>query len=151
MAYFKDIFSGLYHLMQGMYVSMLNMCRPKVTESYPENRGKHERLERFRGLLVMPHDENNRHRCTACGICMMNCPNKTITVTNRKVTDEATGKEKRALDKYLYDLGSCTFCSLCTITCPQNAIVWSNDFEHTVFTREKLVRQLNNEGSSLVG
>ncbi|MDR1154992.1 MAG: 4Fe-4S binding protein [Bacteroidales bacterium] len=132
-----------------MYISMLNMIRPKVTEKYPENRGRKEMMERFRGLLTMPHNEQNEHKCTACGICMINCPNGTIQVISRKEPDEATGKEKRVLDRHLYDLGSCTFCALCTIACPQDAIAWSPVFEHTVFTRNKLVKQLNREGSKL--
>jgi NADH-quinone oxidoreductase subunit I len=53
------------------------------------------------------------------------------------------GKKKQKLDKYIYDLGSCTFCGLCVQVCPTNAIRFSNDFEQAVFTREKLVKQLN--------
>ena len=59
------------------------------------------------------------------------------------MVDTADGKKKRKLDKYMYDLGSCTFCQLCVSSCPQNAIEFSNDFEQAVFTREKLVKQLN--------
>jgi NADH-quinone oxidoreductase subunit I len=129
--------------MQGMYVSLLNMIRPKVTEKYPENRRTKVQFERFRGELTMPHNEHNEHKCTACGLCMTNCPNGTIRVVSKKITDEATGKEKRVLDKYLYDIGSCTFCALCTNSCPTNAIVWTPAFEHTVFTRGKLEKQLN--------
>jgi NADH-quinone oxidoreductase subunit I len=149
MDYIKDFFLGIWHLMQGMYISLLNLLRRKVTEQYPENRGRVFPYERMRGCLVMPHNEQNLHRCTACGICEMNCPNGTIRVISKKEVDEATGKEKRALDRYLYDVGSCTFCSLCTVSCPQDAIEWSNDFEHALFTREKLVYRLNHEGSSL--
>ena len=141
--YIKSIVAGLYHLMQGMYISFLNMLRPKVTEKYPENRGKQPLPERFRGMLTMPHNENNEHKCTACGLCMNNCPNGTIQLTSKKELDQTSGKEKRALDRFLYDMGSCTYCSICTITCPQNAIVWSPVFEHAVFTRNKLVKQLN--------
>ena len=50
---------------------------------------------------------------------------------------------KRVLDKYVYDLGSCTFCQLCVTTCPHHAIKFTNEFEHAVYTREKLVKQLN--------
>ncbi|MDR3328567.1 MAG: 4Fe-4S binding protein [Prevotellaceae bacterium] len=130
-----------------MYISMLNMLRPKVTEAYPENRMTKVHFERFRGELTMPHSAQNEHRCTACGICAMQCPNDTISVASKKVTDEASGKEKRALDRYLYDIGSCTFCGLCVLACPQDAIAWTPAFEHTVFTRSKLVKQLNREGS----
>jgi NADH-quinone oxidoreductase subunit I len=135
--------------MQGMYITILNFVRPKLTEQYPENRGKQIYFERFRALLTMPHDENNRHKCTACGICMNNCPNGTITVISKKEADPETGKEKKVLDRYLYDVGSCTFCALCTRSCPFSAIEFSNSFEHSVFTKEKLTKQLNNPGSSL--
>ena len=146
--YIKTLFLAIYRLMQGLYISMLNFIRPKVTERYPENRGKRE-YDPFKGLLTMPHNENNEHKCTACGICVMNCPNGTLQVITKKEVDETTGKEKRTLDKYLYDLGSCTFCALCTITCPANAIIWKPDFEHSVYTRSKLHKQLNRENSKL--
>ena len=147
--YLKNIITAIYHLIQGMYISMLNMCRPKVTEKYPENRKTKPLPERSRGLLTMPHNDKNEHKCTACGLCMTNCPNGTIQIISKKEIDEATGKEKRALDKYFYDLGCCTYCSLCTISCPQDAIVWSPVFEHSVFTRNTLVKQINRENSRL--
>lgn len=147
--YIKNVALGVYRLGQGMYVSMLNFIRPKVTEEYPENRGKRVLPARMRGELIMPHDENNHHRCVACKICINSCPNGSISLTTKVETDEETGKEKKVLDKYMYDIGSCTFCSICVWVCPHDAITWSPDFEHSVFTRERLVYRLNKEGSSL--
>ena len=147
--YIKGILKGLWGLLQGMYITMLNFVRPKLTEQYPENRGKKVYFDRFRARLTMPHDADNHHKCTACGICMNNCPNGTITVITKMAADPATGREKRVLDKYHYDLGSCIFCALCTQTCPFGAIEFTNDFEHSVFTKERLVKRLNNPGSSL--
>lgn len=146
--YIKDLVSGIWALLQGMYITMLNFCRPKVTEQYPENRGKKVMFERFRGELVMEHNENNEHKCSGCGICQMNCPNNTIKIITKQVTLE-DGKTKKVLDQYLYDIGSCTFCSLCTQSCPQKAISWTTNFEHAVFTRSKLVKQLNKPGSKV--
>jgi len=147
--YISNIFIGIFRLLQGMYITMLNFIRPKVTEQYPENRGKKQPFEAMRGQLIMPHNEDNQHKCTACMLCMTNCPNGTIQITIKKEIDEESGKEKKVLDKYMYDLGCCTFCSLCTWTCSQGAIEWSQNFEHAVFTRPKLLEQLNKEGSSL--
>ena len=147
--YIKILFAGIWHLLQGMYITLLNFMRPKLTEQYPENRGKQLYFERFRALLTLPHDENNRHKCTACGICTNSCPNGTITVTSKTEENPETGKPGKALDKYLYDLGSCTFCALCTQSCPSGAIEFSNRFEHSVFNKERLVSQLNRPGSSL--
>lgn len=127
-----------------MWVTMLNFVRPKVTEQYPENRGEHVYFDRFRAELTMPHDADNHHRCTACGLCAAACPNGTIDVITRQ--DDG----RRVLDRHLYDLGSCTFCALCVGACPFGAIEFTNSFEHAVFTRGKLVQQLNREGSSLM-
>ncbi len=144
--YIKNLFSGIWNLLQGMKITAINFARKPITECYPENRGVKEYSQRFRGELTMPHNENNEHKCSGCGICQMNCPNGTITVKTRQITTE-DGKTKKVLDQYLYDLGSCTFCGLCTLGCPQKAIVWTNNFEHSVFRRETLVNQLNKEGS----
>ena len=65
-----------------------------------------------------------------------------VNANEDKITTE-DGKTKKALDKYLYDLGSCTFCGLCVSTCPTDAIEFSNDFEQAVFRREALLKQLN--------
>lgn len=147
--YIKNIVVGFWRLMQGMYITMLNMIRPKVTEQYPENRGKKVYPENFRGELIMPHDENNHHKCTACGICMMNCPNGTINVISKTQTDETTGRTRKVLDRHMYNIGSCIFCALCTRTCPEDAIEWTNEFEHSVFTKTTLMKQLNHKGSLL--
>jgi len=161
MKYIKDFFLGVWRLLQGMYIALFNFFRPKVTQQYPENRGKRQYADRFRGLLTMPHNEQNQHKCTACGICAMNCPNGTIEVITKMIEIETSTttpegetkivrKSKKALDRYMYDLGSCTFCALCTSSCPQDAIEWSNAFEHSVFSRDKLFNRLNKEGSELI-
>ena len=92
---------------------------------------------------VSTENENGNHKCIACGICQNNCPNNTIEIVAKKIESE-DGKTKRVLDRYMYDLGACTFCQLCVSTCPHNAIEFTNEFEQAVFSREKLVKQLNN-------
>jgi len=146
--YFSGLFTGIFSLLKGMSVTWKELWTPKVTQQYPENRDTLVISERFRCELVMPHDENNEHACTACGICQMNCPNGTIVVTSQMIETE-DGKKKKILDTHQWDLGMCTFCNLCVITCPSDAIKFENTFENAVFTRSKLVQKLNNEGSSL--
>lgn len=140
--YFKGVGEGLKSLIVGMEVTGKELVTKKVTECYPENRDTLKVADRFRAELTLKYDEEGRHRCIGCGICQMNCPNGTIQLTT-KMVELPDGKKKRKLDKYMYDLGSCTFCMLCVTTCPQNALEFSNDFEQAVFTRDKLVKQLN--------
>lgn len=146
--YFSGLFGGIKSLVTGLRVTWGELWTKKVTEQYPENRATLVIPDRFRGELIMPHDENNEHACTACGICQMNCPNGTIQVMSKSIETE-DGKKKKILDRYIYDLGMCTFCNLCVITCPQDAIMFANTFENALFTRSKLVEQLNHEGSKL--
>ncbi len=140
--YFKSVGNGLKSLATGMAVTGKEFVTPKITEQYPENRSTLEIADRFRAELTLKYDAEGRHKCIACGICQMNCPNGTIKLET-KMVEMPDGKKKRKLDKYYYDLGSCTFCMLCVTSCPQNALEFSNDFEQAVFEREKLVKLLN--------
>ncbi len=140
--YFSSVGNGLKSLVKGMEVTGKEFVTPKVTEQYPENRATLQIADRFRAELTLKYDAEGRHKCIACGICQTNCPNGTIQLTS-KMVELPDGKKKRKLDKYMYDLGSCTFCMLCVTTCPQDALEFTNDFEQAVFTRDKLVKQLN--------
>lgn len=140
--YWKGVATGVKSLVQGMEVTGKELVTPKVTECYPENRKELQIPDRFRAELTLKYDENGHHKCIGCGICQMNCPNGTIKLET-KMVELPDGKKRKKLDKYFYDLGSCTFCMLCVTTCPQDALEFSNDFEQAVFTRGKLVKQLN--------
>ena len=140
--YIKSIFKGLWTLLIGMKITLKEFFTPKVTQCYPENRETLKIADRFRATLVMITDENVNNKCTACGLCSINCPNQTIKITSHMEETEE-GKKKKVLDAYLYDIGSCTFCQLCVEGCPTKAIEFTNDFEQAVFTRSKLVKQLN--------
>lgn len=140
--YFSSLGKGIVSLVKGLEVTGKEFVTPKITERYPENRETHKIPERFRACLELIYDKEGRHKCIACGTCERNCPNGTITVET-KMVETADGKKKKKLDRYIYDLGSCTFCQLCVTSCPTNALEFSNDFEQAVFTRSKLVKQLN--------
>lgn len=140
--YFSSVGQGIKSLVKGMQVTGKELVTPKITECYPENRDTLQISDRFRAELTLKYDAEGRHKCIACGICQMNCPNGTIKLTT-KMVELPDGKKKRKLDKYTYDLGSCTFCMLCVTTCPQGALEFSNDFEQAVFSRESLVKLLN--------
>lgn len=146
--YFNEFFGGLGSLLKGMRITLGEFFTKKTTEKYPENRATLKMFDRFRGELIMLHNEHNEHHCVACGNCEMNCPNGTIHVESEMVTTE-DGKKKKALVRYIYDHGSCLYCQLCVRSCPHHALGFIPTFEHAVFTREKLITQLNQPGSKL--
>lgn len=140
--YFSSLGYGIASLVKGLTVTGKEFVTPKITERYPEDRETFQWPERFRAILELIYDKDGNHKCIACGSCERACPNGTITVES-KMVDTPAGTKKKKLDKYIYDLGSCTFCQLCVTSCPTNAIRFTNDFEQAVFTRSKLVKQLN--------
>lgn len=150
--YFRDIYLAFYSLAQGMKLTLYYFTHPRkviITEQYPENRETTIRVpERFAGELIMPHDENNEHKCTSCTMCELACPNGTIKIVTGVIETE-DGKKKRYLDKYIYNLGICTFCQQCVDACPQDAITMVKDFELSMYDRNLLIKQLNKPGSKL--
>jgi len=148
--YFSEIFYGVKSLLGGMRVTGSYFFRPStiVTQKYPENRDTLVMLDRFKGEVIMPHNDKNEHKCTGCGICEINCPNGTIEIISKMIETE-DGKKKKAIDKHIYRLGMCTFCGLCVKTCPSNALVFGQEFEHAVFDRSQLTKILNQPGSQL--
>ena len=149
--YLKEITDGIWSLLKGMMVTGSYFVRPStiVTQKYPNNRKDLVMFDRFKGEVIMPHNENNEHKCTGCGICEINCPNGTIEILSKTIITE-DGKKKRIIDKHIYRLGMCTFCALCVKTCPSQALAFSQEFEHAVFNRSALVKQLNKPGSQLM-
>lgn len=117
-----------------------------ITQLYPEARP--QLPERFKGEVVLTHDENNEHACTGCTACELACPNGTIKIIT-KFEVGADGKKKKAIDTFVYHLELCTMCNLCIVACPTDAIKMAQTFEHSVFDRNLLIKKLNNPGSKI--
>ncbi len=148
--YIKEIYQAITSLLKGMKMTGYYFTHHKeiITEQYPDNRNTLQLAERFRGEVVMPHDENNEHACTGCTACELACPNGTIKIiTKFDITPE--GKKKKAIDAFIYHLELCTMCNLCIEACPTDAIKMSNAFEHSVYNRRDLTKILNTPNSKI--
>lgn len=148
--YISEVFGAVRSLLKGMRTTGRYFVRPKeiITQQYPENRASLQLAERFRGEVVMPHDEKNEHACTGCTACELACPNGTIKIIT-KFDISPDGKKKKALDTFIYHLELCTMCNLCVEACPTNAIKMAQNFEHSVYDRSKLTKKLNLPGSKI--
>ena len=155
MSFLKDYITTVYRsvasLLKGMRMTGYYFTHHKeiITQNYPENRDSLNLPERFRGEVVMPHDTNNKHRCTGCTACELACPNGTIKIITKFEVNEE-GKKKKALNTFIYHLELCTMCNLCIAACSSDAIEMAQTVEPTVFDRSKLTKTLNAPGSKLM-
>jgi len=154
MSYIGDILGGIKTLFTGMKVTggyfFPNIISRKyvITRQYPDEPAIV--FERFKGEVVMWHNENNEHRCTGCQACEIACPNGSIEIIWDRVLNPETGKKVKVIDKHIYHLGMCTMCNLCIQACPTNAIMWSTNFHNSTYDRSKLTKVLNKPGSKLM-
>ena len=145
-SYFGEIGAAMKTLAVGMKTTLQEYFTPKSTEQYPENRKTTLHVAaRHRGRLVMNRDENGNVLCTACTLCEKSCPNGTIKILSKMVENPETGRKKKQLVDYQYDLGDCMFCELCVNACNFGAIKFVNDFENSVLERDQLVLHLDKE------
>jgi NADH-quinone oxidoreductase subunit I len=149
--YIKDVWSALRSLWTGLRRTLYYFTHHKeiITQEYPNNRNTLVLPERFKGEVVMPHNEVNEHRCTGCTACEIACPNGTIKVIT-KFDINPEGKKKKAIDKLVYHLELCTLCNLCIEACPSDAIKMAQTFEHSVYNRSDLIKVLNKPGSKIM-
>ncbi len=149
--YFVTIYKSVKSLLTGMRLTGYYFTHLKeiVTEEYPDNRPTLKMADRFRGEVIMPHNENNEHRCTGCQACELACPNGTIKIITKQEI-QPDGKKKKRIDEFIYHLDMCTMCNLCIIACPSDAIIMSQKFEHSVYDKSQLKKILNKPGSKLM-
>jgi NADH-quinone oxidoreductase subunit I len=147
--YIKEIFHTIKSLLTGMRMTGYYFLHPRkeiITQLYPE--APPQLPERFKGEVVLTHDEQNEHACTGCTACELACPNGTIKIIT-KFEVGADGKKKKALDTFVYHLELCTMCNLCIVACPTDAIKMAQTFEHSVYDRNQLIKKLNQPGSKI--
>ena len=145
-SYFGEVGSAIKTLAVGLKTTLREYFTAKSTEQYPENRKTTLHVaQRHRGRLVFTRNEDESYKCTACTLCEKSCPNGSIKILSHMEEDPETGRKKKKLDDYQYDLGDCMFCQLCVNSCNFGAIEFVNDFENAVFDRSKLVLHLDKE------
>ncbi len=139
----KSLLTGMK--LTGYYFTHLKEI---VTEEYPDNRATLKMAERFRGEVIMPHDENNEHNCTGCQSCELSCPNGSIKIITKQILTPE-GKKKKAINTWVYHLDMCTMCNMCIEACPTTAIVMGQNFEHSAYEKKYLKKILNKPGSKV--
>ena len=69
-SYFGGLIQGVSSLLVGMKTTIKVFFHAKTTEQYPENRAELKKCSTVSAVnWSCPHNENNEHRCVACGLC----------------------------------------------------------------------------------
>jgi NADH-quinone oxidoreductase subunit I len=122
-------------VIKGFGITMRNFFRGPITVQYPEKRI--ELPPRSRWAVRHKYDENGAPKCTACLICVKECPDDVLRIFSSP--KEGGGKR---IDAYVYEVGACMMCGLCVAACPFDAIEMSHEYELATRDRADLVRVL---------
>ncbi len=122
----------LIDLIKGMRVTFTTMLKPTVTLHYPFEKEKPRK--RFRGIHALKLNPDGSYRCEACYLCATMCPSNVIDMEMREGEDG----EKELVD-FTIDLTRCLFCGLCVEVCPRDAIVMTDMYEFSKYSRNKLI------------
>lgn len=129
---FKTAFSLLLkEILVGHLLTLKYFFKPKVTISYPQEKGPLS--PRFRGEHALRRYANGEERCIACKLCEAICPAQAITIEAEERNDGS-----RRTTKYDIDMLKCIYCGFCQEACPVDAIVEGPNFEFATETREEL-------------
>ena len=118
-------------ILQGLGVTLKHLFTPPVTRQYP--REKREPFPGSRALHALVRDtETGKERCVGCGLCAAMCPSQCIHI----YTSEGPDHEK-IVDRYEVEVLRCMFCALCVEACPYAALVLTDHFEYSGYTRDE--------------
>jgi len=126
--YFPQIFSGLL-------ITIKHLIRFKpITIQYPEE--VKELPERYRGLHVLPADDEGEIRCVACKLCEVACPTQAISIVAEPADDYGIERRPKV---YNIDFMRCVFCGFCVEACPCDALRMGMKYELSSYNRAGLI------------
>ncbi len=119
-------------IIRSLWVTLKHIFRPKVTLRYPKQ--KQPMSPRFFALMRLNREQNGREKCTACGICALNCPTHVITIIKGKREDGSAYPLE-----YNMNIQQCMFCGICVEVCPFDALAVGHKYELACYTRGQMV------------
>lgn len=140
---------GTASLIAGLGVTLRAFFQPVVTSQYP--RELIAIAPRFRGhtKLLVEEGDPEKNKCTACQICLKNCPSHSIV---RVEGEKKEGEKRKTATEYLLDFTTCSQCGICVEVCPFDALAFSRDYNPTGYTRADccfdLVKELKRKKAS---
>jgi NADH-quinone oxidoreductase subunit I len=123
----------LIGLIKGLKTTLKAFFTKPVTVMYPYQ--KMEIAPRGQGLIRLRMTElgdRSVYKCTACGICAKNCPQRCIIVKKKE--------DEKQPEVYEVNYSMCIFCRICIDTCPFDALEQTQEYEWVGETRDYFIR-----------
>ncbi len=120
-------------ILKGMALTFKMMCSRAVTIQYPKERRKIYPGFRGRHALVRDH-KTGKEKCIACMRCSNICPSQCIYISKKKRPEDG----KLYLAQYDIEALRCIYCAYCVEVCPVCALVLTEEYEYSAYTREEL-------------
>ena len=142
----------VWTILKGLWTTLKHLFRRKVTIKYPEETRTMSPV--YRGQHMLMRDDQERERCTACGLCALSCPAEAITMkaAERKPEEKNLYREEKYAEIYEINMLRCIFCGLCEEACPKEAIYLTTskkivksgyEREGFIYGKDKLVMPLD--------
>lgn len=135
--YLKEIVSGAYSLLVGMWITVRHTFRRPVTVQYPYESIKMS--ARYRGHIKLVLDETTgQPKCIACMACERACPSNCIKLAGIK----PEGAPRKVVSEYTLDFTTCSLCGLCVESCNFDALDYSKDYNLAATGKDVYVMDL---------
>lgn len=142
--YFRNIYLGVWTVLLGMRITIIQMFRPGITLQYPDERW--DVPDGYRGRL-----HNIIEDCIGCRACERDCPVDCITIeTEKPGAGQDLGKTSNGVPiklktmKFDIDMSLCMYCGLCTEACPTDCLIMTKEYEYATTNREDLIYHFAN-------
>ncbi len=148
------MFSGVFEILKGMWITFKQMFEKPTTYQYPEH--KRQVRQRFKGRHVLKRYDNGLEKCIGCSLCAAACPADAIFVEASENTDaKRFSPGERYASTYEINMLRCIFCGYCEDACPTEAIILGDNYElsftdrsQSIYTREKLLEPVTPGGKT---
>ena len=117
-------------------VSTVNGFRSPVTRQYPSVPTPVQ--PRYMGFPALTWDEKvDEPYCTACMVCIRNCPTLCMSATmmDNPLQKEGKSSRKKIVETFEINLNRCILCGICVEVCNFDAIVMSHEHELSTYER----------------
>ncbi|MBI2875281.1 MAG: NADH-quinone oxidoreductase subunit NuoI [Candidatus Tectomicrobia bacterium] len=125
-------------ILKGLALTFQQMLKKPITIQYPEE--KKPMPARARGRHQLQRYVVGLERCVGCGLCSAVCPSGCITVVPGENTEEDRHSPgERYSQLYQIHEFRCIFCGFCQEACPVDAIILTEEYEFSAYSRGEFV------------